>query len=97
MQGEVECLKDDWECQGSNMWVMFFNPLIKATPNISSFIVERTKILHGVSLKSNDNQFSAGAGVLIHLNPSLKYDVEITIAKCHFMNNVGILAAHLYV
>ena len=41
MRGEVECSVDNWECCGCNMWVMFFNPLIKVASNISQFIVER--------------------------------------------------------
>ena len=96
MQGEVECLKNDWECRGCNMWVTFFNPLIIVASNISKFIVERTKIFYGVNLKPTDSQFSGGAGALVHLTPSLKYDVKITIAKCHFMNNICEAAAHLY-
>ena len=27
MQGEVECLEDNWECWGCNVWVVFFNPI----------------------------------------------------------------------
>ena len=96
MQGEVECLEDDRECWGCNMWVMFFNPLMKVASNISKFIVERTKIFYGVNLKPTDSRFSGGAGALVHLTPSLKYDVKITIAKCHFMNNINEVAAHLY-
>ena len=96
MRGEVECLKDDRECWGCNMWVMFLNPSIKVAPNISKFIVETTKIFYGVNLKPDDNQFSGGAGALVHLSLSLKYDVEITITKCLFMNNINEVAAHLY-
>ena len=94
MQGEVECSMDNWECCGCNMWVMFLNPSIEVASNISKFIVERTKIFYGVNLKPN--QFSAGAGALVHLDLNSKYDVEITIAKCHFMNNICEVAAHLY-
>ena len=75
---------------------MFFNPLIKVASNISKFIVERTKIFYGVNLKPNDNRFSGGAGALVYLTPSLKYNVEITVAKCHFMNNINEVVAHLH-
>ena len=95
MQGEVKCLNDNKECWGGNMWVMFFNPLMKVASNISQFIVERTKIFYGVNLNPND-RFSAGAGALVHLDLNSKYDVEITIAKCHFMNNINEVAAHLH-
>ena len=96
MQGEVECLKNSWGCSGSNMCVMFFNSLIKVAPNISNFTVERTKISYGVNLELNDNRFSGGAGVLVVLSPELEYNVEITIAKCLFMNNIDAIGAHLY-
>ena len=45
MQGEVECSIDSWECRGSNVWVLFLNPLIKVGSNISNFIVEGKRYL----------------------------------------------------
>ena len=73
--------------------------MIKVASNISKFTVERTKIFYGVNLKPSDNrQFPGGAGALVYmyLTPNLKYDVEITIVKCHFMNNINKVAAHLH-
>ena len=49
-----------------------------------------------MNLTPNGNQFPGDAGALVHLTPGLKYDVEITIAKCHFMNNINEVATHLY-
>ena len=65
MQGEVECLKDNKECQGSNVWILFFNSI---APNIfNSFIVERTRMLYGVSLQPSDNQRQCldSAGIVV--------------------------------
>ena len=96
MQGEVECLKDDWECHGTNVWVVFLN-----ASNMSNFVIERTNVTYGVNLKPNCSQsMSLGAGISVYLDPRLDHggcDILITIAKCHFMNNIDALAAHLYV
>ena len=61
MQGKVECSVDDWECHGINVWVIFFNPLMKVASNISNIVVERTKIACGVNLIPNVSPFSMGA------------------------------------
>ena len=50
MQGEVDCSVDDWECRGVNVWVLYVNPVIKITSNVSKFVVKRTKISYGVNL-----------------------------------------------
>ena len=67
MQGEVECFTDKWDCQGSNVWILFFNSI---APNISNYIVERTRMLYGVSLQPSDNQRQCldSAGIVVHLN-----------------------------
>ena len=96
VQGEVECLKDDWECRGTNAWVVFLN-----ASNMSNFIIERTNVTYGVNLKPNCSQsMSRGAGISVYLDPRIDHgrcDILITIAKCRFMNNIDTLAAHLYV
>ena len=50
MQGEVECLEDNWECAGSNVWVLFLYPVIKDASNIPNLIIEKTKISYGDKL-----------------------------------------------
>ena len=61
MQGEVECSVDDWKCRGINVWIMFFRSLMVAS-NVSSFIVERTKISYGVNLTPKEGPLvSSGA------------------------------------
>ena len=40
---------DNRECGGSNVWVLFLNPLIKVGSNISNFMVEGTEISYGVN------------------------------------------------
>ena len=96
MQGEVECSMDDWECHGINVWVIFFNPLMKVASNISNFVVERTKITCGVNLIPNVSPFSMGVGVAFHVSPGLEYDVHITIDKCYLSKNIAPYAAHLF-
>ena len=98
MQGEVECSMDNWECCGSNVLILFFNSIIneKAAFDISNFTVERTNISYGVNLIHNISPTSNGAGIAVELNPGLEYDVQITIDRCYFMNNIDIVAAHLY-
>ena len=74
-----------------------FNSVIKVAPNFSNFTVERTKISYGVKLEPDDNRLFWGcAGVVAGLSPGLEYNVEITIAKNLFMNNIDAVAAHLY-
>ena len=99
MQGEVKCSEDNWECGGSNVWVLFIKPYLKDTSNVSNFIVERTTISDGVNLIEEINikgLFSSGAGIAIYLAPRLVYDVHIIIAKCNFMSNIDNFSAHLY-
>ena len=95
MQGKVECSEDNWECRGVNVWVIFFNPLINVASNVSNFVIERTKISHGVNLIPKVSSFSMSAGIAFHLNPALEYDVHITIDKCYLTNNIAPYAAHL--
>ena len=40
MQGEVECSVDDWKCHGVNVWIFYFNPVIKIISNVSNFVVK---------------------------------------------------------
>ena len=99
MKRKVECSIDNWECCGSNVLILFFNMMInkKAAFNISNFTVERTNISYGVNLIHNISPTSNGAGIVVELNPGLEYDVQITIDRCYFMNNIDIVAAHLHV
>ena len=96
MQGEVECLEDNWECGGSNVWVLFLNPVIKDASNIPNLIIERTKISYGVNLRQTTVCLSSSAGLVVHIHPGLEDDIQITITKCYFINNIGKKIAHLY-
>ena len=96
MQGKVECSEDNWECHGANMWVIFFNPLIKFASNVSNFVIERTKISHGINLIPKFSLSSMSAGIAFHLNPALEYDVHITIDKCYVTHNIAPYAAHFF-
>ena len=95
MQGEVECSEDDWECRGINVWVNFFNPLIKVASNVSKFVIERTKISHGINLIPKFSSFSMSAGIAFYFN--LEYVVHITIDECYVTHNIAPYAAHLFV
>ena len=94
MSGKAECSVDNRQCGGSNVWVLFYKTLI--TSINSTFVVERTVISYGVSLRPFHIAYSGGAGILFSLHRQLGYDVEITISRCHFTHNVGKVAAHLY-
>ena len=96
MQGEVRCSVDDLKCRGVNVWVIFFNPLIKVASNVSNLAIERTKISHGINLIPKASLFSMSAGIAFHFNHSLEYDVHITIDQCYVTNNVALYAAHLF-
>ena len=96
MQGKVECSEDNWECRGVNVWVIFFDSLIKCASNVSNFVIERTKISHGVNLIPKFSSFSLSAGIAFQLSPGLEYVVHITIDKCHVTHNIAPYAAHLY-
>ena len=97
MQGKVKCSEDNWECRGVNVWVIFFDSLIKCASNVSNFVMERTKISHGVNLIPKESSFSMSAGIAFHFSPGLEYGVHITIDKCYVTNNIALYAAHLYV
>ena len=97
MQGKVECSEDNWECQGVNVWVFFHNPLIKCASNVSNFVIERTKISHGINLIPKGSLFSISAGIAFQFSPRLEYVVHITIDKCYVTHNIAPYAAHLYV
>ena len=97
MQGEVECSEDDWECRGINVWVIFFNPVIKVPSNVSNFLVERTKVSYGVNLLPKDDTISMSAGIAFYSSPGLEYVVHITIDKCYVTHNIARYAAHLFV
>ena len=97
MQGEVECFTDKWDCQGGNMWILFYDPLIKVASNISNFTVKRTKMSYGMSLQPNINRpLSSGVFIEIHLKLWFGYDVQISITECNFTNNIATVAAHLH-
>ena len=96
MQGEVECSEDNWECRGINMWVTYLNPSIKVASNVYNFVIERTKISHGINLIPKDSSFSMSAGIAFHFSPGLEYDVHITIDKCYLTYNIATYAAHLF-
>ena len=96
MQGEVKCLEENWECGGSNVWVLFLKPAIKDACNISNLTVERTRISYGVNLRQTTVYLSSSAGLAVHIHPGLEDDIRITITKCYFMNNIGKKTAHLY-
>ena len=89
MQGEVECSEENWECQGVNVWVVFVNSQVNVSSNISTFVVERTKISYGMNLSPNIDSIFLGAGVVFHLNSGLRYGLHITLSKCYFMNNIA--------
>ena len=91
MQGEVECSEDNWECRGINVWVNFFNPLIKVASNVSKFVIERTKISHGINLIPKFSSFSMSAGIAFYFN--LEYVVHITIDECYVTHNIAPYAA----
>ena len=97
MQGEVECSADDWKCHGVNVWIFYFNPVIKIISNISSFVVKRTKISYGVNLIPNEDTRLMSAGIAFQFSQGLEYDVHITIDKCNITNNIAPYAAHLFV
>ena len=97
MQGKVECSENNWECQGVNVWVFFYNPLIKCASNVSNFVIERTKISHGINLIPKGSLFSISAGIAFQFSPGLEYVVHITIDKCYLTHNTAPYAAHLYV
>ena len=96
MQGKVECSVGNWECRGTNMWILFLKPLIKI--GLNNFIVERTTISHGVNLltRPDYSPLAGGAGILVRIDPELVYKVQITITNCYFMNNIDKVASHLY-
>ena len=98
MHEEVECSAHGWECHGSNVWVLFLKPFLTFPFNTSNFIVERTTISYGVNLITipNGNPFRSGAGIAVRVDPEVGYDVQITITKCYFMNNIGKITAHLH-
>ena len=96
VQGEVECSEDNWECRGVNVWVIFFNPLVKVASNVSNFVIERTNISYGINLIPKFSSFSMSAGIAFHFSPSSEYDVRITIDKCYVTNNIAPYAAHLF-
>ena len=100
MQGETECSTDSWECRGTNVLVLFFNPLaidiVRANIFGSNFIVERTNISYGVNLRPQDSWLSVSAGIVVHLHSGLDYDVRIVISKCNIMNNIDKTTANLY-
>ena len=81
---------------GSNVWVLYFSPVIKVAFNICNFTVEKTKISYGTNLKPKVSRLSSGAGILVHLNPGLGYNVHIIISKSSIMNNIDQTAAHLF-
>ena len=97
MQGEVRCSVDDSKCRGINVWVSYFNPVIKVPSNVSNFVVERTKVSYGVNLLPKDDTISMSAGIAFYFSPGLEYDVHITIDKCCVTNNIARYAAHLFV
>ena len=78
---------DNWECGGSNVWILFVKSLTKVALIISNFTVERTEISYGVNFRPRISLYSNGAGVILHLDHVLGYDIQITI----------ILSANLYV
>ena len=96
MQGEVECCVGDLKCHGVNVWVFYFNPVIKITSNVSKFVVKRTKISYGVNLVPNEDSRLMSAGIAFQFSPGLEYDVHITIDKCYVTNNIAPYAAHIF-
>ena len=96
MQGKVKCSEDDWECRGINVWVNFFNPLIKIASNVSNFVIERTKISHGINLIPKFSSFSMSAGIAFYFKLNLEYVVYITIDECYVTHNIAPYAAHLF-
>ena len=84
MLEKVECSMDNRECGGSNVWVLFYETLVVIT---SIFIVKRTVISYGVSLRPSDIVYSGGAGISICLHQGLGYDVQITISRCNFTHS----------
>ena len=96
MQGKVECSEDNWECLGVNVWVIFFDSLIKCASNVSNFVIERTKISHGINLIPKFSFSSMSAGIAFHLNPALEYDVHITIDECYLTHNIAPYAANFF-
>ena len=87
MQGKVECSVDNWECCGSNVWILFVKSLTKVALIISNFTVERTEISSGVNFRPRVSLYLNGAGIVLHLDHALGYDVQITITQYYFMNN----------
>ena len=98
MHEEVECSAHGWECHGSNVLVLFLRQFLTFPSNTSNFIVERTTISYGVNLitRPNYSSFPSGAGIAIRVDPEVGYDVQITITKCYFMNNIAKVTAHLH-
>ena len=100
VQGEVECLEDNWECVGVNVWILFFNLVfINSNTAKSNLTIEGTEISYGVNLKPKVAGLSisrGAAGTIVYLNENLEYDVHTKIFKCDFMNNIDTTTAHLY-
>ena len=73
----------------------------KVASNVSNFVIERTKISHGLNLIPKDSiissLFSMSAGTAFQLSPGLEYVVHITIDKCYLTHNIAPYAAHLFV
>ena len=96
MQGEVECSVDDWKCHGVNVWIFYFNPVLKIISNVSNFVVKRTKISYRVNLIPNEDTRLMSAGIAFQFSPGLEYDVHVTIDKCYVTNNIALYAAHFF-
>ena len=70
--------------------ILFVKALTKVVSIISNFTVERTKISYGVNFRPRVSLYSNGAGVVLHLDHALGYDVQITITECYFVKNIAL-------
>ena len=96
MQGKVNCSMDNWECRGSNMWILYLNPVTEVAFNTTNLVVERTRTAYGVNLRSKVDTLSSGAGIVVLVDSGLKYYVHLTIVKCCFVHNIDKATAHLH-
>ena len=76
--------------------ILFVKVLTKVALIIFNFTVERTKISYGVNFRPSVSLYSNGAGIVLHLDHVLGYDVQVTITECYFVSNIAPTIAQLY-